>query len=48
MAYVLSCLQEDGWTFLLNTAREYDHEKIDGWKDDLNNLLVFVRESNLD
>ena len=32
----------EGWTFLLDSAREYDQDKLDGWKSDLDNLLVFV------
>lgn len=31
-----------GWEFLLASAQDYDKEKVEGWKDDLNNLLVFV------
>lgn len=34
--------REEGWSFLLDSARGYDQEKLDGWKSDLDNLLVFV------
>ncbi|KIP01900.1 hypothetical protein PHLGIDRAFT_96573, partial [Phlebiopsis gigantea 11061_1 CR5-6] len=34
--------REEGWSFLLDSARGYDQEKLDGWKSDLDNLLVFA------
>lgn len=33
----------EGWNFLWNAYLEYDQETMDKWKDELNNLLVFVR-----
>ena len=33
---------EEGWAFLLESTTEYDQKQLEGWRDDLNNLLVFV------
>lgn len=33
----------EGWNFLWNSYLDYDQETMDKWKDELNNLLVFVR-----
>ncbi|KIP08365.1 hypothetical protein PHLGIDRAFT_55188, partial [Phlebiopsis gigantea 11061_1 CR5-6] len=30
------------WEFLLNSMREYDQKQLEGWKDELDSLLVFA------
>lgn len=37
----------EGWKFLWDSEKEFDQQMIDGWKDELNNLLVFVSSSSL-
>ncbi|KIP08360.1 hypothetical protein PHLGIDRAFT_88361, partial [Phlebiopsis gigantea 11061_1 CR5-6] len=32
----------EGWSFLLESTKEYDQKQLEGWRDDLNNLLVFA------
>ncbi|GJE95062.1 hypothetical protein PsYK624_112410 [Phanerochaete sordida] len=31
-----------GWTYLLSSGQDYDEEKIDNWKSEIDNLLVFA------
>lgn len=33
-----------GWEALLDTLGKQDDRMIDAWKDELNNLLIFVRD----
>ncbi len=35
--------EEEGWETVRNTKHEEQTEMLDSWKDELNNLLVFVR-----
>lgn len=32
----------DAWDHITNTMSDYDHTMVEGWKDELNNLLIFV------
>lgn len=32
----------EGWSFLLQEALDSDKQNVERWKDELNNLLVFV------
>ncbi|KIP04103.1 hypothetical protein PHLGIDRAFT_57632, partial [Phlebiopsis gigantea 11061_1 CR5-6] len=32
----------EGWQFLLESGQKHDQQRIENWKDELNNLLVFA------
>lgn len=32
-----------GWEKVVKTMTEYDEKRVEGWKDELSNLLIFVR-----
>ena len=44
MCIVLGIGQDsDTWNFLLDNAEGFEKEKVENWKGDMDNLLVFVR-----
>ena len=36
--------EEEGWETARDTLQDQTKETLDAWKDELNNLLVFVRD----
>ena len=38
----LTCEQDNLWQTVLDLGKEYDKELVENWRDELNNLLIFV------
>ena len=37
----------EGWKHCVRTMAVYDEKMVGGWKDELNNILIFVRHLSL-
>ena len=44
MLMVQRVAEEEGWETARDTLQDQTKETVDAWKDELNNLLIFVRD----